>query len=69
MKKKTMNFWNGLSVLLLIVGGINWGLVGVFDFNLVTSIFGTGMFTSILYGAVGVAGLLKLGTWIADLLE
>ncbi|MHC5075812.1 MAG: DUF378 domain-containing protein [Planctomycetota bacterium] len=29
-----------VALVLLMVGGLNWGLVGVFDFNLVTTIFG-----------------------------
>lgn len=52
---------NGLDWLfltLLIVGGINWGLVGLFDFNLVDAIFGSGSLLSrIIYLAVGASAL------------
>jgi len=33
---------NIISLLLVIVGGLNWGLVGLFDFDLVSAIFGNG---------------------------
>ena len=47
-----------IALLLVIVGGLNWGLVGIFDFNLVEAIFGT--FPNVvnaIYGLVGVAAL------------
>jgi len=49
------------SRILLIVGGLNWGLVGVFKFNLVSAIFGQGtMATNVVYGIVGIAALYEL---------
>lgn len=46
------------ALLLIIVGAINWGLVGLFGFNLVAEIFGemTGA-TRVIYTLVGAAGL------------
>lgn len=35
-----MVFFNVISYILVIVGGLNWGLFGIFDFNLVSWIFG-----------------------------
>jgi uncharacterized membrane protein YuzA (DUF378 family) len=35
-----MGALNKVTLLLLIVGGLNWGLVGLFDFDLVAAIFG-----------------------------
>ena len=32
--------WNKLALILLIMGGINWGLVGIFQFDLVAWLFG-----------------------------
>ena len=47
-----------IAAVLLVVGGLNWGLVGLFDMNLVGSLFGdmTSM-SRIVYALVGVAGL------------
>jgi uncharacterized membrane protein YuzA (DUF378 family) len=42
---------------LLIAGAINWGLVGVADYNLVENLLGTGMLTTVVYGLVGLAGV------------
>ncbi|MDD3246755.1 MAG: DUF378 domain-containing protein [Methanosarcina sp.] len=47
-----------IALILVIVGGLNWGLVGLFDFNLVDTIFGTGSTLSkIVYMIVGLAAL------------
>lgn len=50
-----------IALTLLIIGGLNWGLVGLFNYDLVTSLFGAGtMATKIVYAIVGVAGLYSL---------
>ena len=48
-------------LVLTIIGAIVWGLIGVFDFNLVDTIFGTGsMLSRIIYTLVGIAGLVNI---------
>ena len=48
-------------LLLTIIGAINWGLIGIFDFNLVATIFGDGTVLSrIIYSLVGIAGLVNI---------
>ena len=48
-----------LALLLTIIGAINWGLIGVFQFDLVAYIFGgqAALFSRIIYTLVGAAGL------------
>jgi len=47
-----------VALILLIIGGLNWGLVGLFDFDLVAAIFGAGsLLAKIIYIIVGLAGL------------
>jgi uncharacterized protein len=46
-----------VCAVLVIVGALNWGLVGAFDFNLVAALFGTSVIASLVYIAVGVAGI------------
>lgn len=48
-----------ISFALVIIGGLNWGLVGLFRFNLVEAIFGpdTSALTRIIYVLVGVAAI------------
>jgi hypothetical protein len=46
------------ALTITIIGAVNWGLIGFFDFNLVASIFGSMTWLSrIIYGLVGVCGL------------
>jgi len=50
-----------IARVLLIIGGLNWGLVGVFRMNLVTAIFREGTTVSnVVYGLVGIAALYEL---------
>ena len=50
-----------ICLLLTIIGAINWGLIGIFDFNLVDAIFGAGAILSrIIYSLVGIAGLINI---------
>lgn len=49
-----------LFTILLIVGGINWGLVGAFNYNLVTSLLGDGTMSRVIYGLVGVGALYQV---------
>lgn len=47
-----------IVAVLLVIGGLNWGLVGVADFNLVAAIFGEGSVMSrIVYSLVGLSAV------------
>ena len=50
---------------LVVVGALNWGMVGLFDSNLVAEIFGAGTVADVIYVIVGIAGL----TMVPRLLE
>lgn len=66
---KRMKALEWIPMLLLIIGGINWGLVGLFDINLVAMIFGEGSGISrIVYALVGLSALysLYLGTRLSS---
>lgn len=53
-----MKIINTIALILVIVGGLNWGLIGIFDFNLVDFLFGAGSFLSrLVYILVGIASL------------
>ena len=46
------------AMLLMIIGGINWGLVGIFNFDLVAALFGTQTpLSRLVYAVVGLAAL------------
>ncbi len=48
-----------LALILLIVGGLNWGLIGLFEFDLVATIFGgqDAAFARVVYTLVGISAL------------
>ncbi|AUX39472.1 hypothetical protein SOCE26_008640 [Sorangium cellulosum] len=49
------------AIALVVIGAINWGLLGLFDFNLVSAIFGPlSVISRIIYVLVGLAGLYLL---------
>lgn len=48
-------------LVFTIIGAIVWGLIGFFDFNLVTWIFGESILSRIIYIIVGICGLINIG--------
>ena len=58
-----------ISFILVLIGAIVWLLVGLFDFNLVTSVLGTGeagvVAARVIYSLVGISALWLLFYWIA----
>ena len=57
-----METFQKTTLILTIIGAINWGLIGFFDFNLVESLFSeNSMLPSIIYAIVGICGLINIG--------
>ena len=57
-----------IAAALVIIGALNWGLAGVFHLDLVATVFGmkfgeTSVFSSLVYGLVGLSGLYQALTW------
>lgn len=53
-----MKIIDKIALVLVIIGAINWGLIGFFEFNLVDSIFGEmSIISRIIYALVGISGL------------
>ena len=52
-----------LAAVLLVVGGLNWGLVGSMNFDLVETIFGASIIASIVYILVGVSAVYQIAQW------
>lgn len=56
-----------IALILVIIGAINWGLIGIFNFNLVDTIFGTMSIVSrIIYILVGISGLWAIKLLFTD---
>jgi uncharacterized membrane protein YuzA (DUF378 family) len=45
-------------LLVMVLGALNWGMVGLFETNVIADVFGGGTLTDIVYVIVGVCGLL-----------
>lgn len=54
-----------IVAILLVVGGLNWGLVGLFDFDLVNAIFGGIGLDRVIYTIVGLAAIYQAICWKA----
>ena len=56
-----MNIFQKIALAFTVIGGINWGLVGIFNFNLVDYLFQTGSVLSrIIYTVVGLCALFNI---------
>ena len=62
-----MKLMDVIAAVLLVVGGLNWGLVGLFRFDLVASIFGgsEAVLAAIVYTLVGAAAIYQGLQWKA----
>ena len=63
-----MNTLYKITLVLAIIGCVNWGLVGIFNFNLVEFLFGDGtILTRVIYVVVAISGLVNIGILTKDL--
>ena len=58
-----------IALVLTIIGALNWGLVGLFEFDLVASIFGGAdeIVSRVIYTVIGLAGIINIGLLFNDL--
>ncbi|CAM2943514.1 DUF378 domain-containing protein [Hathewaya histolytica] len=62
-----MKTLDAIALTLVIIGAINWGLIGFFRFDLVATLFGTmTAFTRVIYSLVGLAGLYAISFYGRD---
>ena len=63
-----MEILQKVLLCVTIIGAVNWGLIGILDFDLVAFLFGSStFFTKIIYSLVGICGLINLGILMAHL--
>jgi uncharacterized membrane protein YuzA (DUF378 family) len=55
-----LNALDWIALILAIIGAINWGLVGLFRFNLVKALLGEGAIARTVYALVGLSGIYLL---------
>jgi len=51
------NVLDWIALVLVIIGGLNWGLIGLFKLNIVATVLGTGLIADIVYILVGIAAI------------
>ena len=57
-----------IALVFTIIGAINWGLIGLFDFNLVATLFGSvEIIEKIIYILVGISALINIGILFMNL--
>lgn len=58
-----MSLIQRIALILTVIGAINWGLIGFFQFDLVAFIFGGqgAIISRIIYALVGISGLINIG--------
>jgi len=62
IERNSMETFQKVTLIFTIIGAINWGLIGFFDFNLVESLFAeASVLPSIIYAIVGICGLINIG--------
>lgn len=62
-----MKIIDKIALALVIIGAINWGLIGIFNFNLVDTIFGAmSILSRIIYILVGISGLWAIRLLFVD---
>ena len=54
------------ALFLIIVGALNWGLVGLFNLNLVATIFGDSLLANIIYIIIGISGIASLSILFSE---
>ena len=47
-------------LLVLVLGALNWGMVGLFDTNVISDVFGGGTLTDVVYAVIGACGLIAI---------
>lgn len=63
-----MNTIYKVALVMVIIGAINWGMVGIFNVNLVSLLFGVDTFlTNFVYALVGICGLIATGVLLKPL--
>ena len=49
-----------VALLLVVLGALNWAMIGLFDANVISDVFGSGTLTDVIYTVVGVCGLILI---------
>lgn len=59
-----MHTINIITLALVVIGGLNWGLVGLFEFNLVAAIFDESAMSRLIYTLVGLSAVWQIAPFL-----
>lgn len=62
-----MKIFEKIALVFTIIGAVNWGLIGILNFNLVEALFNNSMIENLIYAIVGICGLINIGILFMDL--
>lgn len=60
IEEDIMNILQKICLIFTLIGAVNWGLVGIFEFNLVAAIFGDGVAARVVYAIVGICAVINI---------
>ncbi|HSX37961.1 MAG TPA: DUF378 domain-containing protein [Chlamydiales bacterium] len=53
-----------IAMIILLIGGLNWGLIGIFEWNFIATVFGyTSVLTRTIYSLAGIAAVYRILVW------
>lgn len=50
-----------ICLIFTIIGALVWGIIGIFDYNIIEALFGNTIIPRIIYSIVGITGLINIG--------
>ena len=66
-KSDSMEMLQKITLAFTILGAVNWGLIGLFDYNLVTALFSNMTLVRVIYSIIAVCGLINIGIYFYEL--
>lgn len=67
-KEVIMTTLQKVCLVITIIGGLNWGLIGLLDFNIIDTIFTAGSVVArLIYTIVGITSMINIGILVMDL--
>lgn len=65
----TLKKFEPVMLLVVLIGAINWGIIGLFETNVLSEIFGTGTLLDVVYVVVGIAALTFVPRLLDEMME
>ena len=67
VKMELFRWLTPFALTMMVIGALNWGIVGIFEENVLAEIFGTGTLTDIVYAVIGISALVYLPKFLDEM--